>query len=87
MTAAVEPVVEDERQGWGGRSGPRGVAYGARREIEQLAAGHAAWCGAMIGKWGPLPERAPLLAALLVVVREVSFRVPGWSGGSRRGPG
>jgi hypothetical protein len=41
----------------------------------------------MIGKWGPLPERAPLLAALLVVVREVSFRVPGWSGGSRRGPG
>src|SRR5262244_1614636 len=28
------------------------MVYGARLEIEQLAAGHVAWCGAMIGAMG-----------------------------------
>src|SRR5215471_14470683 len=37
----------------GRQAGPaRGMVYGARREIEQLAAGHAGWCGAMIGTMG-----------------------------------
>src|SRR5215469_4654699 len=31
----------------------RDCGYGACLEIEQLAAGHAGWCGAMIGTMGP----------------------------------
>src|SRR5215831_2570510 len=53
VTAAVQPVIKHERQGRGGRPGPvRGIVYGARLEIEQLAAGHAGWRGAMIGTVG-----------------------------------
>jgi LuxR family transcriptional regulator, maltose regulon positive regulatory protein len=52
VTAVVQPVIKHQRQGRGGRSGPRGIVYGARLEIEQLAAGHAGGCGAMIGTMG-----------------------------------
>src|SRR5215472_15307306 len=31
-----------------------GMVYGAGREVEQLAAGHGGWCGAMIGTMGPV---------------------------------
>src|SRR6516225_6351478 len=38
----------------GRQAGPaRGIVYGARREIEQLAAGRVGGCGAMIGTMGP----------------------------------
>src|SRR5215831_9170065 len=30
------------------------MVYGAGREVEQLAAGHVGWCGAMIGTMGPV---------------------------------
>src|SRR6516225_2405622 len=37
----------------GRQAGPaRGIVYGARREIEQLAAGRVGGCGAMIGTMG-----------------------------------
>jgi hypothetical protein len=36
MTAVVQPVIQHERQGQGGRPGPRaGLRYGARREIDR----------------------------------------------------
>ena len=53
VTAAVQPVIKHERQGLGGRPGPHArLRHGARLEIEQLAAGHASWRGAMIGTMG-----------------------------------
>ena len=39
VMAAVQPVIKHERQGRGRQAGPvRGIVYGARLEIEQLAA-------------------------------------------------
>src|SRR5215468_11625229 len=53
VTAVVQPVIKHERRGRGGWSGPYpGIVYGARLEIEQLAAGLAGWRGAMIGNMG-----------------------------------
>ena len=53
VPAVVQPVTKRERRGRGGRPGPHaGLWLGARLEIEQLAAGHAGWCGAMIGAMG-----------------------------------
>jgi LuxR family maltose regulon positive regulatory protein len=53
VTAVVPPVIKREGQGRGGRSAQHcGIVYGARLEIEQLAAGHAGGSGAMIGTMG-----------------------------------
>src|SRR5215470_15687113 len=53
VTAAVQPVIKRERRGRGRQAGPAcGIVYGARLEIEQLAAGPAGGCGAMIGTMG-----------------------------------
>ena len=39
VMAAVQPVIKHERQGRGWQAGPvRGIVFGARPEIEQLAA-------------------------------------------------
>jgi len=60
---------------------------GARLEIEQLAAGHAGWCGAMIGIMGPAVGAGAVAAAPLVVARGAWWPVPGWSGCWGRRPG
>jgi len=53
VMAVVQPVIKYERRGRGGKTGPaRGIVYGAHLEIEQLAAGHAGRCGAMIETMG-----------------------------------
>src|SRR5215468_6973608 len=56
-----------------GRSGPHaGLQYGGVTRDRQLATRpcERAWCHDL-GPWGPVPERTPLRAALLVLERGV----------------